>query len=117
MKLSSTQGDGPFSSVWRPPWPAFLGAAAGVSLVGAVVGPGHRRDEPPWVQVGSTSDFVVGQPKMVTFGVVKADGYVSSTLTRAVWVYRMAEDQLVVYNGRCTHLGCLVNYRADSQPS
>lgn len=94
---------------------AFLGAAAGVPLVGAVVAPGLRRDEPRWVPLGAVSDFAVGQPRMISFGIVKADGYVRSTLTRAVWAYRPAPDQLAVYNARCTHLGCLISYRADAQ--
>ncbi len=84
-------------------------------LIGAVIAPALRRDEPLWVPVGSPSDFAVGQPRMITFGVQRVDGYFRTTLQRAVWVCRLAEASLVVYNARCTHLGCLVNYRADSQ--
>ena len=94
---------------------AFLTAAAGVPIVGAVVAPGLRRDEARWVPVGAISDFAIGQPRMVSFTVVKTDGYARSTTTRAVWVCRQADDQMLVYNARCTHLGCLVGYRADSQ--
>ena len=94
---------------------AFLGAAAGVPLIGAVIAPGVRRDEPQWVPLGGTNEFVVGQPRMISFGVEKADGYVRSTLTRAVWAHRPTADALVVYSARCTHLGCLVSYRADSR--
>jgi Rieske Fe-S protein len=94
---------------------AFLGAAAGVPLVGAIVAPGMRRDEPHWVPVGAAVAFAIGQPRMITFGIQKTDGYVRSTLTRAIWVCRQTEDQFAIYNARCTHLGCLVSYRPDSQ--
>ena len=49
---------------------------------------------------------------MVTFGATKADGYLHTTAPRAVWVLRTASDRFTVYNGRCTHLGCLVNHRS-----
>ena len=52
---------------------------------------------------------------MVTFGVTKTDAYLRTTAPRAIWVYRADEERLVIYNARCTHLGCLVNYQADSE--
>ena len=94
---------------------AFLAAAAGLPLVGAAVGPALRRDEPGWIPLGAASDFVIGQTRLVTFGMTKQDGYQRTTIQRAVWVYRPSDGDLIVYGGRCTHLGCLVGYRSDSQ--
>lgn len=94
---------------------AFLAAAVGVPLAGAVVAPGLRREETQWIPIGSIATFSLGQPRLVSFGITKADGYMKTTSARAVWVLRPAEDQLVVYNARCTHLGCLVNYQSASQ--
>jgi Rieske Fe-S protein len=93
---------------------SFLAAALGVPLVGAVVSPATRRDESPWVALGSSGDFVVGRPRLVQFGIERADGYLQTTLPRAVWVSRLNDDQLIVHNARCTHLGCLVDYDAAS---
>ncbi|HEY3115840.1 MAG TPA: hypothetical protein VGK54_03785, partial [Chloroflexota bacterium] len=67
---------------------AFLTAAIGVPLVGAIVAPGLRRDQAQWVPVGSTAEFVPGEPRLVTFSVAKTDGYVTTSVARAVWVYR-----------------------------
>jgi Rieske Fe-S protein len=92
----------------------FLCAALGIPLIGAVASPAGRRDEAPWIPLGSVSDFPVGQPRMVQFGLRRSDGYFQSTLPRSVWVYRPDADRLVVRNARCTHLGCLVSYRSDS---
>ncbi len=93
----------------------FLGAALGVPVVGAAVAPAVRRDEAPWVNLGRVVDFAVGIPRIVTVGIERADGYRRTTVSRALWVWRPVENQLIVYNARCTHLGCLVSYRPDSQ--
>jgi Rieske Fe-S protein len=93
----------------------LLAGALGVPLVGAAIGPAVRREESRWMPLGPASDYAIGQPRMVTFGVTKTDAYLRTTLQRAVWVYRHDETQLLVYNARCTHLGCLVNFRADSR--
>jgi Rieske Fe-S protein len=93
----------------------LLAGAVGVPLVGALVGPAVRREDARWMALGAASDFAVGQPRMITFGVTKTDAYLRTTLQRAVWVYRPDEMRLFVYNARCTHLGCLVSYRAESR--
>lgn len=94
---------------------AFLATAAGVPLLGAIIAPVLRREEPRWVPLGAASDFVVGQPRMITVGIQRVDGYRRTTHQRAVWVCRLDEATLVIYNARCTHLGCLVNYRPASR--
>ena len=94
---------------------AFLATAVGIPLVGAAVSPGARRDEPHWITVGAVADFAQSAPRLVTFGITKADGYSRTTAPRAVWVHRTPAGGLVVYNARCTHLGCLVSYQPDSQ--
>lgn len=94
---------------------ALLASAAGVPLIGAAVAPAVRREESPWIPLGPADGFTVGQPRMITFGMTKTDGYLRTTVQRAVWVYRPESTRLLVYSARCTHLGCLVNYRADSR--
>ncbi len=92
---------------------AFLAAAIGVPLAGAALAPASRRDEPQWIVLGTEAEFAPAGPRMITFGSTRTDAYVQATVSRAVWVYR-APDGLRVYNARCTHLGCLVTYRATS---
>jgi len=93
---------------------SFMTAALGIPLVGAVISPAARREEPPWVSLGTMAGFTAGQPRLVQFGIAKSDGYLTTTEPRAVWVYRDDSDNLEVYNGRCTHLGCLVSFVAGS---
>ena len=93
----------------------FLAAALGVTLVGAVVAPATRRETAQWVKLGAVSDFKPGEPRMVTFGANKVDGYLRTTAPRAVWIIRTPADHFTVYNARCTHLGCLVSLRSSSR--
>lgn len=94
---------------------AFLAAAVGVPLAGAVLAPAARKDEAQWTVLGTESEFPVGEPRMITFGATREDAYLRTTVSRTVWVYRTDVDRLIVYNARCTHLGCLVSYRSSSQ--
>ena len=94
---------------------AFLSAAVGVPLVGAVVAPGLRRDQSQKVVLGAVGEFAPGQPRLVTVSITKIDGYLHTSAPRAVWVYRAPDDQLVVYNARCTHLGCLLTFQPSAQ--
>lgn len=94
---------------------AFLAAAIGVPLVGAALAPASRRDEAQWIVLGAEAAFPMGEPRMVTFGSARTDAYLRTTVSRAVWVYRVGGDRLIAYNARCTHLGCLVTYRSSSR--
>lgn len=94
---------------------AFLAAAVGLPLVGAAAAPAMRREEAIWIKLGSTADFQVGQPRLVTYGFTKTDGYLQAAVSRSVWVLRSATDQFTAYDARCTHLGCVVSYRPVSR--
>jgi Rieske Fe-S protein len=92
----------------------FLCAALGIPVVGAAVSPAGRREEAPWLTLGPLSGFTVGLPRMVQFGLSRSDGYLTTTVPRAVWVHRRADQDVLVFNARCTHLGCLVNHRPET---
>ncbi|MBM2810568.1 MAG: menaquinol-cytochrome c reductase iron-sulfur subunit [Chloroflexi bacterium] len=93
---------------------AFLSAALGIPVIGAAISPAGRREEAPWITLGPLSGFAIGEPRMVQFGISRPDGYLTTNSPRSVWVYRPDANNLLVYNARCTHLGCLVNYRSES---
>jgi Rieske Fe-S protein len=86
---------------------AALTGAIAVPLGGLAIGPALGRNAPPEIPVGRVDSFVPNVPRLVSFGLTREDGYLRSTTARAVWVVRAA-DELVVYNARCTHLGCLI---------
>jgi quinol---cytochrome c reductase iron-sulfur subunit, bacillus type len=92
---------------------AFMAAVLGIPAVGAAVGPALRREEPAWYPLGATGTFKEGEPKPVNFTVARRDGWIETTDIKAVWVLRRPGDQFVVYNGRCTHLGCAYHWQGD----
>jgi len=92
---------------------AFLATLFGIPAIGAAVGPAFRRTEASWSQLGPVDSFPVGVPTSAEFSQQRRDGWLETVETRAVWVVRRAGDDFVVYNGRCTHLGCAYSWQAD----
>ena len=90
---------------------AFLAAVVGVPLAGAAVTPGLKRAEAEWVALGDLTSFPIGEPKIVSFTSQQVDGYLRTVVSRTVWVLRRSVSDAVVFNSRCTHLGCLYSYQ------
>jgi Rieske Fe-S protein len=94
---------------------AFLAALLGIPAIGAAIGPALKHEENEWLALGSPSSFPVGVPKAVNVTVANRDGWIETTTVKGVWVVRQADDSFVVYNGRCTHLGCAYNWQTEQQ--
>ncbi len=91
---------------------AFLTAVLGIPAVGASIGPALKRDEAAWLPLGGSDSFQEGVPKPVNITVTRRDGWIEITEVKGVWVVQQAGGQFVVYNGRCTHLGCAYSWQA-----
>ena len=92
---------------------AFIAAAVGVPVVGAVAGSGLGRRPETTVRLGKLADYPIGQPRLGQFTLSRTDGWVTTLETRAVWVVRTGEQEVAVFNGRCTHLGCAYSWKTD----
>lgn len=97
---------------------AFLAALIGIPAIGAAVGPAFRSSEGDWTDLGKADSYPEGVPTAATFTTLRRDGWVETEATRAVWVVRgpaaqAAESGFVVFNGRCTHLGCAYHWQSD----
>ena len=90
---------------------AFLAALLGVPAIGASVGPALQRDEPEWLPLGNPDTFQQNVPKAVNITITRRDGWIETTEVKGVWVVRQPDNQLTVYNGRCTHLGCAYSWQ------
>ena len=90
---------------------AFLAALLGIPAIVAAVGPALKHDDSEWVSLGSSNSFEVGVPKAVNVTVAVRDGWIEATSVESVWVVRQPNDSFVVYNGRCTHLGCAYSWQ------
>lgn len=70
-----------------------------------------------WVPIGKIADMQVGTPYPFSFTRVQVNGWERTSTSHGGFVIRRSENpsDLVIFNSRCTHLGCTVNYKADAQ--
>ncbi len=92
---------------------AFVTAAVGIPVVGALAGSAFGRRPETAVRLGKLADFPLGQPKLAQFALSRTDGWVTTLESRAVWVVRTGELEATVFNGRCTHLGCAYSWKTE----
>jgi menaquinol-cytochrome c reductase iron-sulfur subunit len=102
---------------WATGVGAFLSAAlAGIPSLRAFLSPAYRRvKDVSWVKLGEADQFDVDVPTKVAFVQTVTDAWVENRVLRSVWVYTPDNEQFIVYNGRCTHLGCGFGYDAEAK--
>ncbi len=85
---------------------------AGVPAARAFLSPAFRRQrEEKWISLGEVDAFDWEIPTKIDFVDSVSDAWIEARRLRNVWVYTADGEEFVVYNGRCTHLGC--NYSFD----
>ena len=84
----------------------FIGTALGIPILGYAVSPALRREGKAWLDAGPLGDLGVGEPMRVEYLIERKDGWIETTSQHAAWVIRQADNSLVAYDPRCTHLGC-----------
>jgi succinate dehydrogenase / fumarate reductase iron-sulfur subunit len=92
-----------------------LGTATALVLGGvlasATIGPSIRRASKRWMRLGSIEAFAPGKVKTISIEYEVIDGFYKSRKIKPVMVYRAPDsNSLVVYDSRCTHLGCTVHW-------
>ncbi len=85
---------------------SFVGVALGIPIVGYAISPALRRQGQQWNNAGPVSDIPVDQPTKVEYQIERKDGWIQTTSQRSAWVVRYPDGRLVVFDPRCTHLGC-----------
>lgn len=89
---------------------AGLGALIGVVLGagGALyaISPAFRRKTEDWVDIGNAGDIKPGSPVKVDFTVRKRDAWATVERKSSAWVLTPDGKQFIVFDPRCTHLGC-----------
>ncbi|MEW6232522.1 MAG: ubiquinol-cytochrome c reductase iron-sulfur subunit [Chloroflexota bacterium] len=94
---------------------AFIAAALGVPLLGYVASPALKTQEKPWADVGATDQFKAGEPARVHYLKEHKDGWIETSSLGSAWVVRQADSSFVVFNPKCTHLGCPYSWEADAR--
>ncbi|MCL5960446.1 MAG: ubiquinol-cytochrome c reductase iron-sulfur subunit [Chloroflexi bacterium] len=84
----------------------FIGGIIGLPAVAHTISPALGEESQSWIEVGPTTGFEVDQPKKVDFVVYNRDGWIEEPSAKPCWVVKKTDSEFIVYDPRCTHLGC-----------
>ena len=92
-----------------------IGAASALMVGGvmasAFVGPSMRKKETLWVPAGRMDDLTVGKVTTLNLNYTEKIGIYKQDNVKPVMVWCQSHDKkIVVYDSRCTHLGCAVRW-------
>ena len=88
----------------------FIGISLTIPLVGYVVSPALKRRDKTWIEVGGVDDLSAGVPKPLDYVATIRDGYIETTMHKAVWAVKQTDGRVTVFSPMCTHLGCGYNW-------
>ena len=94
---------------------SFIAGAIAVPAVGHIISPALKAGTKPLLSLGNVDDFQVGQPKRVDFVYYKSDGWIEEQTSGSAWVVRTGAADFIVYDPRCTHLGCPYGWSAEAK--
>ena len=89
---------------------------AGIPILGVFLSPLLRRPGHPrlWVSTGARAGELGTEPKLVEYSYPHQEGWYAATRTRRVLVLPR-DGEFTVFDTECTHLGCMVSWRADEK--
>ena len=87
-----------------------IAAILGAPLVGFFALPAFKKPEPLWKDCGRVDDFTIGETRLVPLKPLALREWPEDWGTEAAWVARTGEQNFVVYNVHCTHVGCPVTW-------
>ncbi|NOZ72076.1 MAG: ubiquinol-cytochrome c reductase iron-sulfur subunit [Chloroflexi bacterium] len=90
---------------------AFITTATGVPVLGSVISPAFSKSQEVVVKLHKLEDYAIAEPTLAQFTITRTDGWQRTLESRSVWVIRTSQDEVTVFNGRCTHLGCAYNWK------
>ncbi|MEK7475049.1 MAG: ubiquinol-cytochrome c reductase iron-sulfur subunit [Candidatus Coatesbacteria bacterium] len=91
----------------------LIGAVLGGGGLGYVLSPLFRRHGEEWVDIGRADEVSPGAPIKVDFTVRKRDAWTTVERRASAWVLTADGKQFIVYDPRCTHLGCPYRWDRD----
>ncbi len=90
----------------------FMGVVLGALSAGAFLTPALKpKRAASTIKLGKVDEFTPGVPKKVDFVISIKDGWVETPSPKSVWVVRHQGGEFTVFNSRCTHLGCIVDWK------
>ncbi len=90
---------------------AFSTLAVGGVLATSFVGPSMKKQKAQWVSAGKLEDLPKDNVTTIALNYKEQIGFYEQDRVKPVLVWRKSDsDKLVVYDSRCTHLGCQVRW-------
>jgi menaquinol-cytochrome c reductase iron-sulfur subunit len=96
----------------------FIAVALGIPAVAYMIDPARKPGgKDSSITVGKLEDIPVGTPYPFSFTITRVNGWERTSTTFSGYVLRSSEDpqDILILSSRCTHLGCQVNWREESQ--
>lgn len=93
-------------------------ASLGVPVIGYLIDPALRAgSKEAWIPIGKLAEIPIGKPTPFAFTRTQVNGWERTSTSFGGYVIRKSEDpkDLLILSSRCTHLGCSVNWREESQ--
>ncbi|MEO6802923.1 MAG: Rieske (2Fe-2S) protein [Granulicella sp.] len=96
---------------------AAVGATLAFPIVRYLVGSGLQKnaDVGSWIGIGSSSDFPIGETRLVDFKSPVSSFGDGQTAKVACWVRRVSAQEYQVFAINCAHMGCPVRWFAQSK--
>jgi Rieske Fe-S protein len=84
--------------------------ALGIPIIGYYLGPMLRRQTAGWIDIGATTEFPLGQYRLISYGNPDTTPWDGLTAKAAAYVRKDGEDAFTIFAVTCAHLGCPVNW-------
>ena len=95
---------------------AVIGAAIGLPAIAYLIDPALKSGSADaWIPLGKLDVFEIGKPTLASFTRSKVNGWEKTVNSYGVFVLRKSDTETLVLSNKCTHLGCHVNWKSDSQ--
>lgn len=92
-----------------------IGVGVGAPVAGFGILPALKEEALEWARLGPVEMFVTGEPKLVPFTHVVPRPWPEEPVKHAVYVLKRAESDFLVYDIRCTHVGCPINWNPQAK--
>jgi menaquinol-cytochrome c reductase iron-sulfur subunit len=93
----------------------LIGVGIGAPLVGFGILPALKEEESGWARLCPLAAFPTGEPTLVSMTYVSSKPWPEEPVKHGVYVLKKSETEFVVYDIRCTHVGCPVRWNAKVQ--
>ncbi len=95
-----------------------IGLVVGLPAIAYLLDPAFKTSaKEAWIAIGKFADMQVGKPYPFSFTRVQVNGWERTSTSHGGYVIRKSDtpSDMVIFNSRCTHLGCTVNWKEDAQ--